>query len=51
MMDQTCEQQKFDEKRGMQPPEQPNKFAVKSGLKKSRDVQTTKCRAGADKIC
>ena len=29
MMDQTCEQQETDEERGVQPPEQPKKFAVK----------------------
>ena len=49
-MDQICEQQRNDGERGVQPPEQPKEFTVKSGLKKSRDVPTTKRRAGA-KIC
>ena len=36
---------------GVQPPEQPKKFAVKNGLKKSREVPTTRGRAVAERIC
>ena len=49
MMDQTYEQQKNDEERGVQPPEQPKKFAVKNGLKLFRDAPTAKGRAGAER--